>query len=144
MERDDMTRVAGIAPGVSLARRATRSAGGFALPGEPAATPPAAASAAVATLVAIQEQGPVLPAGERARRRAGRVLDELRQLQLELLRGAVDPSRLERLAALNGAVGTDDPIVAEIALRARVELARRRVALRAGHAALPDRSASAV
>jgi hypothetical protein len=137
-----MTRVAGIAAGVSPARRAARSAGGFALPAETGGAAPASAAASVGTLFALQEQRPVQPAGERARRRAGAMLDELRQLQLELLRGAADPARLERLAALNVAGGAGDPVVAEIALRARVELARRRVALRQGGTASLGRSAS--
>jgi hypothetical protein len=129
---------------MSPSRRVTRSAGGFALPGEPAGAAPASAAASIGTLFAVQEQAPLPPAGERARRRAGAMLDELRQLQLDMLRGTADPARLERLAALDAAGGAGDPVVAEIALRARVELARRRTALGRRSMALPDRSASAM
>ena len=130
-----MTRVAGIGSGAAPARRAARAGGGFALPADIAAEAPTAAAApGVGALFAMQEQAPVAPPGERARRRARVTLDELRGLQLDLLRGAANPVRLERLAALSEQAGVDDPalgaVLAEIGVRARVELARYRMTLR--------------
>ncbi len=131
-----MTRIVGIGGGVPAARRAGRAAGGFTLPGatEPAAAEASRPAAAAGALLALQEAPRHLgtPA-ERARRRATQTLDELRGLQLDLLRGWSDPARLERLAALaSAAEGIGDAAlqaaIGEVALRARVELARRRVA----------------
>lgn len=128
-----MTRVGGIGGGALPARRAARPAGGFALPEPPAGAPPPPASAAAPVLLAVQRSDPApSPPEERARRQAETVLDELRGLQLDLLRGRADPAALARLAALAepapGAVA--DPalrsLLAEVGLRVRVELARRR------------------
>jgi hypothetical protein len=87
----------------------------------------------VAALLSLQEEGPpVEPAGERAARRANAALDELRGLQLDLLRGRHDPGRLDRLAELSGSQEVrGDPelraVVEEVAIRVRVELTRRRL-----------------
>jgi hypothetical protein len=64
-------------------------------------------------------------------RQAESALDELRALQLDLLRGGTDSVRLARLATLAGSTDlAGDPVlrdaVAAVRLRARVELARRR------------------
>lgn len=135
-----MTRIGGIGGSTAPARRVARGAGGFALPeGAPDAASAAASAPGVPALLALQE-APAPPAGqpeERARRRAGMALDELRGLQLDLLRGRADTARLERLAELAGpAEHVADPTLraalAEVALRARVELARRRVATASG------------
>lgn len=130
-----MTRIGAIQGGGLAVRRAARGAGGFALTGrsEAAETAPAAAPVAPSALLALQETPMAEPAEERARRRGQAALDELRGLQLDLLRGQADPGRLERLAGLAGSAGeAADPalraVLAEIALRARVELARLRVA----------------
>jgi hypothetical protein len=137
-----MTRVIGIGGGVAPARRAGRALGGFRL-AEPEAGPAAGAAAAtggVAALLALQEgeaTAPVPPPAERARRRAQAALAELQGLQLDLLRGAADPARLDRLAGLaETAADPADPVlreaVQEVALRVRVELARRRIAPASG------------
>jgi hypothetical protein len=121
------------------AGRARRPGGGFALPPAPTDAAGEAGSAAAAVplggLLALQESGPrAAPesAEETALRRAGAALDALRALQLELLRGRADPARLEALAALppQAAENLDPPLAAllgEVRLRARVELARRRL-----------------
>jgi hypothetical protein len=90
-------------------------------------------------LLGVQAEASVAgdSAERRARRRAGAALDLLRDLQLDLLRGQVDPARLQDLADLAGDAGTlADPalreVTAAVALRVRVELARRRVALLSG------------
>jgi Class II flagellar assembly regulator len=86
----------------------------------------------------LQEQGAESERDAGARRRGGAMLDELRALQADLLRGAADPARLARLARLaEGETGADPGLreaVAGIALRARVELARL------GLAASPSRN----
>jgi hypothetical protein len=129
--------IGGIASAAVVApRRAPRMGGGFTLPDSPSAEAAGAASAtgSVAALLAMQEDtgGQRQPEDPPARR-AAMALDELRDLQLDLLRGAADPARLERLAALasSGTIHADPalkPLLAEILLRARVELARRRAA----------------
>jgi hypothetical protein len=136
-----MTRVGGITGGALPARRAAGRAGaGFALSGGTSAREGTATAAAgsVAALLTLQEQGaPLEPPGERAARRGRAALAELKGLQLDLLRGKEDPGRLARLAALaDSEEAAADPLLRhtlqEIALRARVELARRRVAFASG------------
>jgi hypothetical protein len=93
----------------------------------------AAASAATAvgglSLLAAQEGGGRAGRDAAARRRASSILDELQGLQAELLGGRPDPSRLARLAALQSGEEGADPGLREavraVALRARIELARR-------------------
>lgn len=131
-----MTRIGGVGGGAAMPRRLARPAGGFALPGAgaPASAAPAAAAGGIAALLALQEQQvPVAPPEQRAARRARAALDELRGLQLDLLRDRSDPARLARLAALaeSEAVLADPAlheVVSLVALRVRVELARRGVA----------------
>jgi hypothetical protein len=122
-------------PAASAApRRATRAAGGFALPAGTAETagPAASGVAAAGALLGLQEA----PArqdrqGAAALARAERTIEALGALQLGLLRGSSGAEPLARLAALAepGEV-PDDPalaaLVQAIALRAKVELARRR------------------
>lgn len=127
-----MTRIGAIGGGIAPARRGMRREGGFALPLGAAAAEArsAGAAAGVSALLALQEQ-PSRAAPDRAMARAETVLDELRGLQLDLLRGRADPDRLARLAALSeSAAAQADPALrealAQVALRARVELARRR------------------
>jgi hypothetical protein len=121
------------AAGAPAARRGARPATGFALPGDrPAAAAAMSAPDGIAALLAVQDEGAGAPPKREAPlRRAALALDELRGLQLALLRGGGDdPARLERLAALaDGADPAAEPalrsLLAEIGLRARVELARR-------------------
>lgn len=131
-----MRGVTGVGRGGAVgARGAARSAGGFSLPGAGAlgtATGTAATAAAAAvglSLLAVQEKGDRRERDAAACRRAAALLDELQGLQAELLGGVPDPARLERLAALtNGEEGADPGLreaVRAVALRARIELARR-------------------
>jgi len=117
--------------------RAMRGAGGFRMPAGPAGTDaadategPAAASAI--GLLALQETAPAAERDARAHRRAQSMLDELAALQRDLLAGRADASRLHRLLDLTAGEDAADPAlsdaVAAIALRVRVELARRETA----------------
>ncbi|MGX9962768.1 flagellar assembly protein FliX [Roseomonas sp. F4] len=123
--------------GVQGGGRARRPGGGFALPemgGETAASAALSGPSALGGLLALQDSGsapPPEPPAERAQRRARKALDELRGLQLDLLRaGPGDSGRRARLEAL---AGPPEPglepglaaLMAEIRLRARLELARR-------------------
>jgi hypothetical protein len=116
--------------------RAVRRGRGFALPEEESAAASVSGPAIAGPLgglLALQESMAPEPAESRARRRASAALRELTGLQLELLGGAADPARLARLQALAEAEaeGTDPALVAilqQVALRARIELARRRSA----------------
>lgn len=117
--------------------RARRPAGGFALAADASDSAresgAAGAAAPPGSLLALQESGgapAVEERGARARRRAAETLDDLRDLQLALLDGEQNPAGLERLSRL--AAETDaglDPalaaVMAEVAVRARIELARR-------------------
>lgn len=118
--------------------RPRRGTDTFALPGEgadPAAAPELAATAATGALLSLQDAGtapPPEPPATRARRRAGQALEELRGLQLDMLRGAGDPARLERLQRLAAEIPAGlEPglagLVEQVRLRARLELARRTV-----------------
>ncbi len=132
-----MMRVGGIGGPASPARQAARPGGGFALPDAPGARAPAAvAAASPAALLALQEgPGADQASEDRARRRGRAALDLLREVQIDLLRGGATPARLARLATLAKAAEADaapaDPelrvLLAEVTLRVRVELARRRV-----------------
>ncbi len=133
-----MTRVGGIGGAATPARQAARTGGGFALPDAPGGRAAATvAAASPASLLALQEGlGPDQGAEERARRRGRAALDLLREVQIDLLRGGATPARLARLATLAEAAEADatlsDPrlraVLAEVTLRVRVELARRRIA----------------
>lgn len=117
--------------------RAGRGAGGFRIDaaapdaaGVGAAEAPAAASAI--GLLALQESAPAAERDARAHRRGEAMLRELAALQRDLLGGRADPARLRRLADLAAGEAAADPVLAEavaaIALRVRVELARRETA----------------
>jgi hypothetical protein len=116
--------------------RMRRPGGGFALPAsgsDSAAEAAAAGAAAPPSFLSLQEAAGPPPAEERAaraRRQAAEALDDLRDLQLGLLGMEEDPAALERLARMAAARGDGlDPalsaLMAELGLRARVELARR-------------------
>jgi hypothetical protein len=125
-------------PGAASSGRPRRAGDTFALPGaaaESAAPPELAATAETGALLALQDSGapPPEPPAAQARRRAGQALEDLRGLQLDLLRGAEDLARLERLQRLAAEVPQDlEPglaeLVGQVRLRARLELARRTVA----------------
>lgn len=116
---------------------ARRSGGtsSFSLPeeapaGRPAPVAPMPAAYDVAALMALQSvEGP----GERRRKAIKRgfaLLDSLEGIRLDLLAGDLSPERLETLVELIGQQApSDDPrveaLVADIELRARVELAKR-------------------
>jgi hypothetical protein len=94
------------------------------VPGIAHAAPPAATAP-----VAVAEPGLDPEAGNReGRRRIAAMLEALEGLQRGLLAGQVDRACLERLAGLAAAETVGDPrlaeLAADIALRARVELAR--------------------
>lgn len=139
-----MSRVGGIGGTAAAPRRSRSAGGGFALPvGEGDARPrQAAAALAVAPLLAMQEEaGRARRRPDDAERRADAMLAALGALQLALLRGGGDRTELERLAAVasDGAAQAAPglrPLMAEILLRARVELARWRAAERG---AIPPR-----
>jgi len=80
-------------------------------------------------MLGLQEEWSAADSDAAARRRGLAVLRELEGLQLALLEGGVEASRLSRLALLaEGDAGADPmlrEIIGEISLRARVELARR-------------------
>jgi hypothetical protein len=112
---------------------------GFRVPDRAAAsvrTPAgAAAPAALAGLLAVQEAEGNAARDRDARRRGAMMLDELARLQRALLGGQIDPDGLRSLAALAaGADGAADPVLAAavraISVRARVELARLSAAAR--------------
>ena len=113
-------------------RAAGRGPGGFSLGGT-AGPAPAGATAAVAPaglgLLALQEGGDRAARDRAARQRAESILNELRGLQRDLLRGTLDPTRLDRVAVLEtGEEGADPNLqqaVQAAVLRLRVELARR-------------------
>jgi hypothetical protein len=83
-------------------------------------------------LLTVQELAPAGERNARAFRRGEEMLQELKALQLELLEGRADPARLQQLARLTVGDKAADPVLAEaieaIALRARLELARRGMA----------------
>ena len=140
-----MRGVSGVSKGGAAGRArgngaARRSAGGFCVGGPEGGEGPGTAApapdgvgkaAAVGLSLLVAQEGGGRGAGRdaAARRRAASILDELNGLQAELLGGGADPARLARLAALGeGEEGTDSGLrdaVRAVALRARIELARR-------------------
>lgn len=84
----------------------------------------------VDALLALQAVDDVLTGRRRAIRRGNEVLDTLEELKLDLLAGTIDPAKLRRLVRLvedhprTGDAGVDG-VLAEIELRAKVELAKR-------------------
>jgi hypothetical protein len=133
MKIDRVSPQQGAASGV----RAMRSVGGFVLPADdvaPQSGPrPLAAPAGIANVGAMLAlQGVAAPEADRRRRavkRADSLLDGLDALKLDVLAGRLDLGRLRRLGTdLAHREPSDDPrleaIVAEIELRAAVELAK--------------------
>jgi len=127
-----MRRIGGVGPAGPLAGRpGARGAGGFRLgaPGRAAAATGAALAGISGGLLALQEAAEAPARDAAAGRRATAMLEELDGLLLEMLSGPVDPGRLARLATLESGEEGADPDLREavqgIALRAKVELARR-------------------
>ncbi len=132
---DPIARIDGAARLAPVGGRPAAVAGGmFAVPAGRAAgagavhdVPPTA----LASLLALQEANDALVGESPARRRGRQMLDLLRRVQLALLTGVPDAAALTELAALTADLPAEpDPVlaglIAGIALRARVELARGR------------------
>ena len=89
-----------------------------------------ASAGALDALLAVQEAESALDRRNRARRRAGSLIDGLDQIREGLLTGQVSPQRLESLAAMvsQGRDTVDDPqlseILDEVEMRVHVELAK--------------------
>lgn len=133
-----MAPIRGVGGGTTIrGGRATRGGGGFRIDGgvADAAGPEAAerpAAASAIGLLALQENAPAAERDARAHRRGEAMLRELAALQRDLLAGRSDPARLHSLLELTtGEVPADPTLreaVAAIALRVRIELARRQTA----------------
>ena len=104
-----------------------------ALSAEPPATPAVAGSSGpgpLEALLALQEVPDPLARRRQAAKRGAELLDQLEEIRLGLLTGALPRATMERLAEIAGATRekSDDPqleqILAEIELRAAVELAK--------------------
>ena len=133
-----MTWVDGIGPMVPAARTSPRPSArgaGFTVPSGRAEAPAGSAAAAEAAevtlggMLALQEAESGEVQDREARRHGQDMLAELLTLQRALLEGRLDPATLQRLADLAGNVPqAADPAlrqaVGEVALRARIELAR--------------------
>lgn len=98
---------------------------------QPAATTGGARSlSGIDTLLVLQELEDSTERRRKAAKRARSALDRLDELKLGLLSGTLDPATLQRLQAsmaeLNGDSGDPrlDGVIAEIALRVGVELAK--------------------
>jgi hypothetical protein len=128
-------------PGAAGSARPARSAaasGGFEAIMTPAASGAAGVSSAGAVshvssldaLIALQEVGGPMERRRRATGRAGRILDALDDLKIELLAGGLTASVVEALirAVRDQRALTDDPrlegVLDEIETRAAVELAK--------------------
>lgn len=130
-----MVGIRGVGAGAATrgAKGPRAAAGGFSLTAGTEASGPAGAQGIAATaaigLLGLQESAPAAERDARARRRGEAMLRELAALQVELLAGRIAPDRLRALASLAEGEAAADPALAEavaaIALRARIELARR-------------------
>jgi hypothetical protein len=128
-----MIGIGGTARPASVAGpRGPRGAATFRLPPDATQAGTGAAATAAAAplgLIALQEAEGAAARNRRGAARAQDLLRELSALQAEMLRGGADPERLSRLAELAEADSPADPVLADalagIALRARIELARR-------------------
>jgi hypothetical protein len=134
-----MVVIRGVTGGTNVSgARATRGAsGGFKVSDGKEEAKEASASSGVSAasamgLLTVQELAPAGERNARAFRRGEEMLQELKALQLELLEGRAYPARLQQLARLTVGDKAADPVLAEaieaIALRARLELARRGMA----------------
>ncbi|MGZ0188911.1 MAG: flagellar assembly protein FliX [Alphaproteobacteria bacterium] len=97
----------------------------------PASTDAATGPASVASLLAVQATGDALEGRRQALDRGEGLLQRMEAIQLALLEGRLDDDALQRLAAEleRQNTGSGDPdlseLIAEIELRAAVELAKR-------------------
>lgn len=112
--------------GAALAATQHGAAGGFRVPGQqPGAVVMTVGAAAVPGLLGSVAS----PRDQWARRRGGALLRGLDSLQRELLAGTSNPSVMQQLVGLLEGEDGEDPALAEVvrglALRARIELARR-------------------
>ena len=83
-------------------------------------------------LLALQSVDDVLTGRRRALKRGNEVLDTLEDLKIDLLSGTIAPAKLRRLLVLvedGGRTGEDalDAVLDDIELRAKVELAKRKL-----------------
>lgn len=90
---------------------------------------PVAASTGIDAILALQGVDDPLQSRRKAVRRGRSLLDALEALRADLLAGAVGEGRLHRILALVGQAKTQtepelDALIADIELRARVELAK--------------------
>jgi hypothetical protein len=95
----------------------------------PAATQESAAPEGIGALLALQVVGDPLTSRKRAVQNGRDILDDLDRLKVAVLEGRVPMERFERLAAilaerLSSGDERLDQLLAEIELRARVELAK--------------------
>lgn len=129
-------RPVGLQGGVAGARPASPGGAAFA-PAAPEAPPKPAATTSAATsltgldaLIALQSIDPDEPRRrKRAARRGHDLLDILEEIKLGLLSGGVSGAALDKVAALVGSLEPSgdsrlDGLIADISLRAEVELAK--------------------
>ncbi|MES2713415.1 MAG: flagellar assembly protein FliX [Pseudomonadota bacterium] len=126
-------RGVGGVPSQTSPARAPRGVGGFHLAAGQGSSAESAAGVAAApvttlSLLALQEAGALAERNARARSRGLALLAALASLQAALLRGSLDAGLPARLALLSDGEAAADPalaaLLAEVNLRARVELAR--------------------
>ena len=95
---------------------------------------PASGVSSLDALMALQEAGGPMERRKKAMTRAGRLLDVLDDLKLDLLDGATSPEAMQRLRRLvaEQRAGTDDSglegLLDQIDTRAAVELAKQEMA----------------
>lgn len=136
------------AAGTARSGKGVSGAGGFTLGGVAApgvsGAAPAAGVSAVSSMDALLALQAVEEPGERRRRavkRAGRILDALDRLKIDLLEGRASPAGLQSLIAAvrEERAGSDDPglqsLLDQIETRAAVELAKLSVRAGSGLAA---------
>ncbi|MGE0847537.1 MAG: flagellar assembly protein FliX [Flavobacteriaceae bacterium] len=122
--------------GAAKGRRGARGGSGFSIDdaGESSELSRGGGVASIGSIDAIIALQSVDPDGGGRRRQVERgrdMLDELDKLKIALVSGRLDDAALDRLAGLlgSGRERADDPrlagLIAEIELRARVELAKR-------------------
>lgn len=134
-----MTRITGVskAGGAAPSKKLKATGGAFSpaqapAPNAPASTGETAPVATLSALIALQSEDYGSGKGRNAKTFAAaqHILDELGRLQTALLNGVAAPSSLEALeaaASLRAHAGADAELLGiydEIALRARVELAK--------------------
>jgi hypothetical protein len=132
MRIENTARSSSVSARSGVSRGAT--SGGFFIAEEPAvahasAATPTAPTAGIDALLALQAVEDPLFAKKKAIRRGNALLDTLDTIKADLLLGQVSEGRLNQLMALLGqarqrGLAELDPILDDIELRARVELAK--------------------